>query len=69
MSGGEFLDDSDDRNGHAEEKSKLLVRRAAYRRFSGWIDRQLAELVTRWAHLAPPSAQRFTRSARSSSKT
>jgi len=69
MGGGEFLDNSNDRKSHGQEESKLLVKRAAYRRFSRWMDRQLAELVTRWAHLATPNARRFARSARRRSKT
>jgi hypothetical protein len=69
MAAGEFLDNSGGRNGHDQGESKLLVKRAAYRRFSRWMDRQLAELVTRWAHLATPNAQRIARSARRRSKT
>ncbi len=37
----------------------------AYRRFSRRIDRQLAKLVDRWAHLAAPNALRNTASRRS----
>jgi hypothetical protein len=43
------------------ERPKLLVRRTAYRRFSRWMDKQLAELVRRWAHLATPNSRRISR--------
>jgi len=63
MESGESLDNPCDGGGHEEESSKLCVKRAAYRRFSRWMDRQLAQLVHRWAHLAAPNAQRLTRTA------
>ena len=64
MGSGEFLDNSWDGGDHEGERSKLCVQRAAYRRYSRWMDRQLAQLVHRWAHLATPNAQRFSRSVR-----
>jgi hypothetical protein len=65
MESGEFLDNSCEGGGGPEpERSKLLVRRAAYQRFNRWMDKQLADLVTRWAHLATPNAQRITRPIR-----
>ena len=46
-----------DRDG---ERPKLLVRRTAYRRFSRWMDKQLDDLVRRWAHLATPNSRRIS---------
>jgi hypothetical protein len=69
MAGGEFLEDSGGSDGQGPEEAKLLVKRAAYRRFSRWMDQQLAELVARWGHLAAPSARRFSRPACRRSKT
>jgi len=69
MAGDESLDNASGRSGHGQAESKLLVKRAAYRRFSRWMDQQLAELVARWGHLATPNAARFARSARRRSKT
>jgi len=69
MAGGEFLDNSGGSDGQDPEEAKLLVKRAAYRRFSRWMDQQLAELVTRWGHLAAPNARRCSRPAVRRSKT
>jgi hypothetical protein len=69
MAGGEFLDNSGGSDGQGPKEAKLLVKRAAYRRFSRWMDQQLAELVARWGHLAAPNARRFSRSASRRSKT
>ncbi len=65
MESGEFVDNP---CGGGQESSKLCVKRAAYRRFSRWMDRQLAELVRRWGHLATPNAQRLTRTVPRRSK-
>ena len=59
MESGEFLDNPCEGNDAEPERSKLLVRRAAYRRFSRWMDEQLKDLVIRWAHIAAPNAQRL----------
>lgn len=50
-------------------RESLWVNRKAYRRYSRWMDKQLAELVARWAHLASPRAQRFSRQIRPRTKT
>jgi hypothetical protein len=57
-----------DHGGGGPERPKLEVQRAAYRRFSRWMDQQLAELVRRWAHLSTPNAKRITRPVRPKSK-
>ncbi len=67
--GGEFLNNSGESDNEGPEEAKLLVKRAAYRRFSRWMDQQLTELVARWGHLATPNARRFSRSAVRRSKT
>ena len=36
----------------------------SYRYFQGWIDRELEELVARWAHAAAPIASRRSRRLR-----
>jgi hypothetical protein len=48
------------RPGSADYRQNDLVdfESRAYRRFSRRIDRQLAKLVNRWAHLAAPNALR-----------
>ena len=69
MESGEFFDNSS--GGHAQKRVResMWVNRKAYRRYSRWMDKQLAELVTRWAHLAAPRAQRFFRPIRPRTKT
>jgi len=59
MESGEFLDNPCEGHGPEAERSKLLVRRAAFKRFSRWMDKELKELVIRWAHIAAPNAQRI----------
>ncbi len=69
MAEDEFSDNLDGPHGREQAGSKLLVKRAAYRRFSRWMDRELADLVARWAHLAPPNVRRFAFPARRRSQT
>ena len=64
MESGESHGNLLDPGGREPDLPKLQVQRAAYRRFSRWMDQQLAELVRRWAHLAAPNSQRITRPVR-----
>jgi len=64
MESGEFLDNPCGGESLAPERPKLLVRRAAYMRFSRWMDEQLKDLVIRWAHIAAPNAQRIRKPIR-----
>ena len=42
-----------------DEDAPLKVGLRPYRRFSLWIDDELAELVAHWAHTAAPGASRM----------
>ena len=42
--------------GFEEADVPVKVRRGNFRQFSRWMDRQLGELVARWAHAAAPCA-------------
>jgi hypothetical protein len=64
MESGEFFDNSSGGKARKRVRESLWVNRKAYRRFSRWMDQQLEELVTRWAHLAAPRAHRFARPIR-----
>jgi hypothetical protein len=66
MESGEFFNNPS--GGESSGRASLWVKRGAYRRFNRWMDKQLADLVTRWGHLATPAAQRLSRSVRRSSK-
>jgi hypothetical protein len=41
-------------HGHAERQ--LMVSGAEFQKFDAWLDAQLDELVSRWAHAAAPAA-------------
>ena len=69
MESGEFFENASGRDAHQPGRGSLWVRRKAYRRFDRWMDKQLADLVARWGHLATPGAQRVFRPTRPRSKT
>ena len=64
MESSEFVDNPWEGSGPEPERSKLLVKRAAYQRFNRWMDEQLAGLVARWARrsitrrITPPIRRR-----------
>jgi hypothetical protein len=66
MESGEFIDNPAGENSLG--RASLWVKRGAYRRFNRWMDKQLADLVTRWGHLATPAAQRNSRIVRRANK-
>jgi hypothetical protein len=69
MERGESFDNSSGGKARKRVRESLWVNRRAYRRFSRWMDQQLDELVTRWAHLAAPGAHRFSRPIRPRTRT
>ncbi len=69
MESGELFENSPGGHGQRRARERLLVDRKAYRRYCRWMDKQLADLVARWAHLAAPRAQRFYRPIRPRTKT
>jgi len=69
MESAEFFDNASGRHDGKPARESLWVNRKAYRRFSRWMDKQLAELVAHWAHLATPGAQRLFRPTRPRTKT
>jgi len=48
----------DGQNADDRRRTRLLSQRLAYARFSSWLDRELENLVARWAHTAAPNALR-----------
>ncbi len=61
MESGASEQEFGDVSGREDSRQKLLVKRTAYRRFSRWMDQQLAELVRRWSHLSTPISRRIGR--------
>jgi len=46
------------REAYDECDAPVRVSGRSYAEFNSWMDRQLAKLVARWAHLAAPNASR-----------
>ncbi len=69
MESGEFFGNSSGGKARKRVRESLWVNRKAYRRFDRWMDQQLDDLVTRWAHLAAPGAQRSFRPIRPRTRT